>query len=50
MWNRRFYLFIGTKGGNVLRGVYLRSSRRSPAALFTPRLPDPSQISVPLRT
>jgi len=33
MWNRRFRLFIGTIGGNVLRGLDLRSSRpwsRSP--------------------
>jgi hypothetical protein len=35
MWNRRFRLFIGTKGGNVLRGLHLRFSRLGPAGTFS---------------
>jgi hypothetical protein len=35
MWNRRFRLFIGTKGYNVLRGLHLRSSRLGPAGTFS---------------
>jgi hypothetical protein len=33
LWDRRFRLSVGTKGGNLLRGLHLRSSRiwsRSP--------------------
>ena len=30
----RLYLFIGTKGGNALRGLDLRAFRHGPAAAF----------------
>ena len=35
VWNGRFRLFIGTKGGNVLRGLHLRSSSLGPAGTFS---------------
>ena len=35
MWNRRFRLFIGTKSGNILRGLHLRSSRPGSADTFS---------------
>jgi hypothetical protein len=35
MWNRRFRLFIGTKGGNILHGLHLRFSRPGPADMFS---------------
>jgi hypothetical protein len=35
MWNRRFRLFIGTNGGNILHGLHLRFSRLGPAGMFS---------------
>ena len=35
MWNRRFRLFIGSNGGNILHGLHLRFSRLGPAGMFS---------------